>query len=71
MRKAMRKGIPEVSFAGVNSGFISNVENFKRRRTLQSFWSLDMSSKMFFKRVLHVKRDGEFVFITKAQSRSR
>ena len=50
---------------------VSNIENFKRRRTLHPFGSLDLSSKLFFERALHVKRGGEFVFLTKSQSRHR
>ena len=71
MRKIMNKEVLSASDAGFGCGFIANVENFKRRRVLQSFWSLDMSSKMFFKRVLHVKREGEMIFITKTQSKNR
>ena len=48
-----------------------NIENFKRRQVLQPFWSLDLSSKLFFERALHVKRGGEFVFLTKSQGRNR
>ncbi len=71
MRKVMRKVAVSVGFADFDPGFMANVENFKRRRALQSFWSLDISSKMFFKRALHVRRDSEPIFITKAQSRNR
>ena len=71
MRKIIQKDEVGMDSTDLNSGFIVNVENFKRRRALQSFWSLDMHSKMFFERALHVKRDNEFIFITKAQSRHR
>ena len=50
---------------------VVNIENFKRRRTLHPLWSLDLSSKLFFERALHVKRGGEFVFLTKSQGRNR
>lgn len=70
MKKMMPKEISKMDFGGFDPGFITNVENFKRRRALQSFWSLDISSKMFFQRALHIKRNSEFVFITKAQSKS-
>ena len=71
MRKTIRKQILKMGFAGFEPGFMTNVENFKRRRALQSFWSLDISSKMFFERGLHLRRASEFVFITKAQSKNR
>ena len=50
---------------------VANIENFKRRRALHPLWSLDLSSKLFFERALHVKRGGEFVFLTKSQGRNR
>ena len=71
MKKNGRKEEPKMDFSDFNHGFMANVENFKRRRALQSFWSLDISSKMFFERALHVRRDTDFVFITKAQSKNR
>ena len=71
MRKVIRKEVPKVGLVGFEPGFMANVENFKRRRALQSFWAIDMSSKMFFERALHVRRGTEFVFITKAQSKNR
>lgn len=71
MKKSMRKAVLRMDFSDFEPGFMTNVENFKRRRALQSFWSLDISSKMFFERALHLRRESEFVFITKAQSKSR
>ena len=71
MKKMIRKNILKMDFADFEPGFMTNVENFKRRRALQSFWSLDISSKMFFERALHLRRAGEFFFAAKAQSKSR
>ena len=47
------------------------VENFKRRRTLRPFNSLDVASRLFFQRILTVKRAREIVFITRAGAKSR
>ena len=51
--------------------FVSNIENFKRRGALQPFGSLDLSSKLFFERALHVKRTADFIFLTKHQGKNR
>ena len=71
MKKGMHDGTSKNGVDGLENGFISNIENFKRRRALHPFWSLDLSSKLFFERALHVKHGGEFVFLTKSQGRNR
>lgn len=48
-----------------------SVENFKRRRALTPSSGLDVDSKLFFERILNVKKVREFVFITKAKARNR
>lgn len=47
-----------------------NVENHKRRHAL-SFGGPDPESRIFFEKILSVKKVREFVFITKATARSR
>ena len=71
MRKEMEREDSKSGFDTFESEVVSNIENFKRRRALRPFWSLDLSSRLFFERALHVKRSGEFVFLTKSQSRNR
>lgn len=48
-----------------------SVENDKRRRALAPFSALDRGSRLFFERMMSVKKIREFVFITKANSRGR
>ena len=71
MRREILKESLTAGFDALDEEVGSNVENFKRRHALQPFWSLDLSSKLFFERALHVKRGGEFVFLTKSQGRNR
>ena len=71
MKKEITKENSKVDFDIFGDGIVSNIENFKRRRVLHPFGSLDLSSKLFFERALHVKRGGEFVFLTKNQGRNR
>ena len=71
MKKGVSNGSLKAGFDAFGDDPVSNIENFKRRRALHSFWSLDVSSKLFFERALHVKRSGEFVFLTKSQGRNR
>lgn len=54
-----------------NGRFDSNVENMKRRGALLPMYSLDMSSRLFFDRILSVKRVREMIFITKATAKHR
>lgn len=51
--------------------FDMNVENMKRRGALLPMYSLDMNSRVFFDRVLTVRKVREFVFITKTTSKGR
>ncbi len=67
----MMGGNSKAGFDVFGDQIISNVENFKRRRALHPFYSLDLSSKLFFERALHVRRGSEFVFLTKSQGRNR
>ncbi len=71
MKKGILRDVVKTDCDAFGDEFVPNVENFKRRRTLQPFWSLDLSSKLFFERALHVKRSGDFVFLTKNQSKNR
>ncbi len=48
-----------------------SIENMKRRRALRSSSSpLDQRSRLFFERILNVRKVQEFVFITKASAKS-
>ena len=68
MRKEVFEGLMDGS-AGHSTG--DSIENFKRRRALPTFSSLDMNSRLFFERVLSVRKIREMVFIPKALARSR
>ncbi|PIU40044.1 MAG: hypothetical protein COT00_03730 [Candidatus Omnitrophica bacterium CG07_land_8_20_14_0_80_50_8] len=70
MKREILKKNRESGF-GALSDPCSNIESFKRRQTLRPFWSLDISSRLFFERVLHVKRASEVIFLTKSQSKNR
>ncbi len=50
---------------------LDSVENDKRRNALPPFSGLDGDSRVFFDRLLSVKKIREFVFITKAKARTR
>lgn len=54
-----------------NDRFDTNVENLKRRGALLPMYSLDMNSRVFFDRVLTVRKVREFVFITKSKPKGR
>ena len=71
MRKGMVKENSRRGFDAFENEVIANIESVKRRRALRPFWPLDLNSKLFFERALHVKRGGDFVFLTKSQSRNR
>ena len=71
MKKGSLRENSKTGFDAFGDEIISNIENFKRRRALHPFYSLDLSSKLFFERALHVKRGGEFIFLTKSQGRNR
>ncbi len=51
--------------------FDCNVENFKRRRALTPFWRFDMESRLFFERILDVRKAKEMVFVTNGKARGR
>lgn len=44
----------------------SNVENDKRRRMLAPLTGLDPSSRLFFDRILSVRKIREFIFISRS-----
>ena len=48
-----------------------SIENFKRRRMLHPVTPLDARSRLFFERVLSVKKTREFVFVSKARAKNR
>lgn len=45
----------------------ANVENFKRRRALLTLPAVDIRSKLFFERMLTVRRDRDIVFVAKGK----
>ncbi|GEM_PF-6275581 len=47
----------------------SSVENDKRRRVLAPLTGLDPSSRLFFDRILSVRKIREFIFISKTRVR--
>ena len=51
--------------------FNESLENFKRRRALSGFGSVDSGSRLFFERIVDTKKNRDFVFITKARSKNR
>ena len=61
----------EPSEANHPGRFDTNVENMKRRGALLPMYSLDMNSRVFFDRVLTVRKVREFVFITKSNTKGR
>ena len=71
MKKEMLKENSKAGLDAFGDEIVSNIENFKRRRAMHPFGSLDLSSRLFFERALHVKRGSEFVFLTKSQGRNR
>ena len=71
MKKAAANGRSRTDLEAFGDEMVSNVENFKRQRTLHHLGLVDLSSKLFFERALHVRRGGEFVFLTKNQGRNR
>ena len=64
----MRKWTPTINGNGWGS---PSVENGKRRRALAPFSALDTDSRLFFERIVSVKKIRDFVFITKANARGR
>jgi hypothetical protein len=84
MRKAVRKEMGGLAISEEYLKFFSkaaespanyygadSVENFKRRRALPPFSTLDAGARLFFERILAVKKDRELVFFTKASAKSR
>lgn len=55
MRKAVRK-----------EPFDFNMESLKRQRALPTLSPVDLESRLFFERILHVRKFRELVFFTKA-----
>ncbi len=53
------------------SRFDGNVENFKRRRALTPLPGMDLDSRLFFERVINIKKIQELIFITKSNPKSR
>ena len=71
MSKAIKHRSLSDSFSEVGFAFDTNVENFKRKRALQSLSILDQTSKLFFQRMLEVKKIKDFIFVTKSQRAGR
>ncbi len=84
MRKIIREGMESLGIPEGHLRFFSktgedsvsyyggdSVENFKRRRSLPPLSTLDGGSKLFFERILTVKKIRELIFITKASAKSR
>ncbi len=70
MHRAKRINL-EDSLSEVSLSFETNVENFKRKRALQSLSILDRTSKLFFDRMLEVKKIKDLIFVTKSQGYAR
>lgn len=70
MRKIGKAASEAAAIYCTESYFDYNVENFKRRRAL-SLCGPDEESKLFFDRILNVKKIREFIFITKAAAKKR
>ncbi len=68
MKKSIKRNDREVFFSYGAARFECSVENLKRHRALDP---LDGDTQNFFNRVLNVKKIREFVFITKANAKSR
>ncbi len=51
--------------------FDSNIESFKHRRAFTAYPALDMGSRVFFERIVNVKKIKELVFVSKARAKSR
>lgn len=47
------------------------VENCKRRRALLQMGPLDIDSRLFFERVMMVRKAKEFIFISNAKAKTR
>lgn len=49
----------------------SNVENSKRRRALSPFGAFDVDSRLFFERILMVRKAKELIFVSAARAKNR
>ena len=67
MKKTIKKEPLGIDASDVSLRFDANIENFKRRRALPPVSPLDIGSRLFFERILNVKKIREFIFITKGR----
>jgi hypothetical protein len=72
MKKSVRKVQSFSPWRRISERSMESVENGKRRHALPpALHSLDSDSRMFFERVLSVRKIQEFLFITKADLKTR
>ena len=71
MKKLLCREEFESVYSYNESKFDSNVETFKRRRALPPFSLMDSDSRMFFERIMNVKKMREIVFVSKSKSKGR
>ncbi len=65
MKKNGKKGSHAGLFTVSELQFEATLENFKRRRALSS--PIDIRSKLFFERILHIKKVRDLVFFGRAR----
>lgn len=71
MAKRLRKDFQRTLMMNGPVCCVSSVENFKRSRAAAPFCLVDANSKLFFEKILSVKKHDEIVFITSSKSRER
>ncbi len=62
MKKNVKKKWHEGLFVASEFRFGETLENFKRRRALSHSSPIDMRSKLFFERILSVKKVRDLIF---------
>ncbi|OGW80700.1 MAG: hypothetical protein A3C47_07075 [Omnitrophica bacterium RIFCSPHIGHO2_02_FULL_51_18] len=67
MKKNGKKEFHASLFAGSELQFEATLENFKRRRALSPLSPIDMRSRLFFERILQVKKIRDLVFCGRAR----
>ncbi|HTL70988.1 MAG TPA: hypothetical protein VL404_06830 [Candidatus Eisenbacteria bacterium] len=71
MKRIAKKLMTENRLSAADFG-AESIENHKRRRALPPFsGALDPGSRLFFDRILSVRKIREFIFITNAKARTR
>lgn len=62
MKKSDKKDFSAASFIPSELRFEETLENFKRRRALCHSSPIDMRSRLFFERILSVKKVRDLIF---------